>query len=66
MGQASENARQIATEASGEDSASQALLSDYSATPGPAGLRTARTPATQDNVLQVDKLCITSSNYLLF
>ncbi|PIK61648.1 putative cell division cycle 5-like protein-like [Apostichopus japonicus] len=52
MGQASENARQIATEASGEDSASQALLSDYSATPGPAGLRTARTPATQDNVLQ--------------
>lgn len=52
MGQASENARQIAAEASGEDSASQALLSDYSATPGPEGLRTARTPAAQDNVLQ--------------
>ncbi|XP_041462209.1 cell division cycle 5-like protein [Lytechinus variegatus] len=51
LGQASENARQIAEEGA-VNGASDALLSDYTMTPGPANLRTPRTPATHDTVLQ--------------
>lgn len=52
LGQASENARQIAEEGA-VNGASDALLSDYTMTPGTANLRTPRTPATHDTVLQV-------------
>lgn len=55
MGQANELQRQQAEESGMKDGASQALLSEYSATPGLAGLqglRTPRTPAQQDTVLQ--------------
>lgn len=51
LGQASENARQIAEEGA-VNGASDALLSDYTMTPGTANLRTPRTPATHDTVLQ--------------
>ena len=54
VGKASEAVRELAEE--GEDRATDALLSDYSATPatGPQQLRTARTPMAQtDRVLQV-------------
>ena len=53
VGQASEYARQQAEETGAQNGASQALLQDYSLTPSAAHLRTPRTPATQDNVLQV-------------
>ncbi|XP_071957167.1 cell division cycle 5-like protein [Antedon mediterranea] len=49
LGQASEAARQLAEEGGG---ASKTLLSDYSMTPGPGNLRTPKTPAQHDNVLQ--------------
>ncbi|ESO92544.1 hypothetical protein LOTGIDRAFT_190497 [Lottia gigantea] len=53
VGQASEYARQQALEAGPEDAASRGLLQDYSSTtPGSVSLRTARTPSTQDNILQ--------------
>ena len=52
VGKASEAVRELAEE--GEDRATDALLSDYSATPAAASLRTARTPMAQtDRVLQV-------------
>ncbi|XP_071506962.1 cell division cycle 5-like protein [Diadema antillarum] len=51
LGQASENARQIAEEGA-VNGASDTLLSDYNMTPGPGNLRTPRTPATHDTVLQ--------------
>lgn len=51
LGQASENARQIAEDGA-VNGASDALLSDYTMTPGPGNLRTPRTPATHDTVLQ--------------
>lgn len=59
VGQASEFARQQAEE-SGEGGATRALLSDYNAIQTPGGamsLRTPRTPAMQDNVLQVRQFC---------
>lgn len=52
MGQASEYARQQAEEAGMKDGASQALLNDYNITPNVNTLRTPRTPASQDNILQ--------------
>ena len=54
VGQASEVARQQAEEAGIQGGASQALLNDYSSlTPGmSAPLRTPRTPAAQDTILQ--------------
>ena len=52
MGQASEFIRQQAEEAGLKDGASQALLSDYAVTPDLGSLRTPRTPATQDTILQ--------------
>ncbi|KAK3089147.1 hypothetical protein FSP39_001265 [Pinctada imbricata] len=52
VGQASEYARQQAEESGAQNSASQALLQDYNITPGTAHLRTPRTPAVQDNILQ--------------
>ncbi|XP_078700146.1 cell division cycle 5-like protein [Branchiostoma floridae x Branchiostoma belcheri] len=51
LGQASESARMVAEEGAGSE-ASRALLSDYTVTPRPDQLRTPRTPATQDMVLQ--------------
>ncbi|KAK2162342.1 hypothetical protein LSH36_100g06032 [Paralvinella palmiformis] len=51
VGQASEFARQQAEESGIQDSATQALLSDYSITQNVDKLRTPRTPATQDNIL---------------
>ncbi|XP_071113531.1 cell division cycle 5-like protein [Haliotis cracherodii] len=52
VGQASEYARQQAEEASRGDSASRGLLQDYNATPNAVNLRTPRTPAAQDTILQ--------------
>lgn len=53
VGQASDYARQQAEESGAQDGASHALLQDYSITPGASSLRTPRTPALQDNILQV-------------
>ena len=54
VGQASEYARQQAEEAGIPDGASQTLLSDYGGgLTSSHGLRTPRTPAAQDTVLQV-------------
>ncbi|XP_022081761.1 cell division cycle 5-like protein [Acanthaster planci] len=52
LGQASESARQIAEEGGMANGASQALLAEYNVTPGPGSLRTPRTPAQFDTVLQ--------------
>lgn len=52
VGQTSEYARQQAEETGGGNTASQALLQDYNVTPGVGNLRTPRTPAQQDTVLQ--------------
>lgn len=51
VGQASEYAKQQAEETGVENGASQALLQDYNITSS-ANLRTPRTPAVQDNILQ--------------
>ncbi len=54
MGVASEVARQAAEESESGNSASSALLSEYSVTNTMStGLRTPRTPAVQDRILQV-------------
>ena len=53
VGQASEYARQQAEEAGIQNGASQTLLSDYNTLQNVNSLRTPRTPATQDNILQV-------------
>uniref|UniRef100_A0A0B6ZFC9 Uncharacterized protein n=1 Tax=Arion vulgaris TaxID=1028688 RepID=A0A0B6ZFC9_9EUPU len=52
VGQANEYARQQAEDAGREDSASKGLLQEYNATPGNLNLRTPRTPAVQDSILQ--------------
>ncbi|KAK7108189.1 cell division cycle 5-like protein [Littorina saxatilis] len=52
LGQASEFARQQVEEAGREDSSARGLLQDYGATPTVASLRTPRTPATHDAILQ--------------
>ncbi|PVD28210.1 hypothetical protein C0Q70_10797 [Pomacea canaliculata] len=52
LGLASEYARQQVEEAGREDSAAKGLLQDYSSTTNVAGLRTPRTPATHDSILQ--------------
>lgn len=52
LGQASEMARQQVEEAGQEDASSRGLLQDYSATPAMTALRTPRTPATHDSILQ--------------
>ncbi|XP_041352157.1 cell division cycle 5-like protein [Gigantopelta aegis] len=52
VGQASEYARQQAEEAGRVDSASKTLLQDYNTTPNSINLRTPRTPASQDTILQ--------------
>lgn len=55
MGVASEVARQAAEESEGGNSASSTLLSEYSVTNNMStGLRTPRTPAAQDRILQVN------------
>jgi hypothetical protein len=54
VGQTSEYARQQAEESGAGNAASQALLQDYNITQGVANLRTPRTPAQQDTVLQVN------------
>ena len=53
VGQANEFARQQVEDSGREDSASRGLLQDYNLTPGNVNLRTPRTPAAQDNILQV-------------
>ena len=56
VGQASEFARQQAEESGEQGGATQGLLSDYNTLQTPGGianLRTPRTPAIQDTVLQV-------------
>ena len=57
VGQASEYARLQAEETGDREGVSQALLSQYSFT-GADQLRTPRTPAVQDTILQVDLLII--------
>ncbi|XP_063040547.1 cell division cycle 5-like protein [Engraulis encrasicolus] len=52
LGQASEIARQTAEESGITNSASSALLSEYNVTNNAMALRTPRTPATQDKILQ--------------
>jgi len=52
VGQANEFARQQVEDSGREDSASRGLLQDYNLTPGNVNLRTPRTPAAQDNILQ--------------
>uniref|UniRef100_A0A8C4R7W6 CDC5 cell division cycle 5-like (S. pombe) n=1 Tax=Eptatretus burgeri TaxID=7764 RepID=A0A8C4R7W6_EPTBU len=52
LGQASEGARLAAEEAGNTGGASSSLLANYSVTPASAGLRTPRTPAAQDRILQ--------------
>ncbi|GAB1598639.1 cell division cycle 5-like protein [Argonauta hians] len=52
IGQASEYARQQAEEGGIKDGASSALLQDYNLTPQAGNLRTPRTPASEDTVLQ--------------
>ena len=54
LGQASESARQIAEDGGIANGPSQGLLAEYNVTPGPANLRTPRTPAQHDTVLQVN------------
>ena len=54
VGQQSEFARQAAQEAGALDTPTSGLLSDYALTQnGVDKLRTPRTPATQDTILQV-------------
>lgn len=53
LGQASEIARQTAEESGITNSASSALLSEYNLTNSSMALRTPRTPAAQDKILQV-------------
>ena len=53
LGQATQYARQQAEEGGEEGGATAGLLSDYDVTPGLQGLRTPRTPAIQDTILQV-------------
>lgn len=54
MGVASEVARQAVEECESGNSASSALLSEYTVTNNmTSGLRTPRTPAAQDRILQV-------------
>ena len=57
LGQASEFARQQVEEAGHEDSSARGLLQDYGANPTMATLRTPRTPATHDAILQVMLCC---------
>lgn len=52
LGQASEIARQTAEESGITNSASSALLSEYNLTNSSMALRTPRTPASQDKILQ--------------
>jgi len=52
LGQASEIARQTAEESGITNSASSALLSEYNVTNNAMALRTPRTPAVQDKILQ--------------
>ncbi|XP_028855826.1 cell division cycle 5-like protein [Denticeps clupeoides] len=52
MGQASEIARQTAEESGITNSASSALLSEYNVTNNTMALRTPKTPAAQDKILQ--------------
>lgn len=52
IGNASEIARQTAEESGIMNSASSALLSEYSVTNNSIGLRTPKTPAAQDRILQ--------------
>ena len=52
VGVASEAARQAAEESESGNSASSALLSEYNLTNN-QGLRTPRTPAAQDKIMQV-------------
>lgn len=60
MGVASEVARQAAEESEGGNSASSTLLSEYSVTNNMStGLRTPRTPAAQDRILQVNHRAFT-------
>lgn len=53
VGQASEIARQTAEESGITNSASSTLLSEYSVTNSSIALRTPKTPAAQDRILQV-------------
>lgn len=53
VGQASEIARQTAEESGITNSASSTLLSEYNVTNNSIALRTPRTPASQDRILQV-------------
>ena len=53
VGQAGEMARQQAEGAGIQDGPTQELLNDYTSTHNHANLRTPRTPALEDNVLQV-------------
>lgn len=53
LGQASEYARQQAEDTGVKEGATQSLLNEYSVTQNVDKLRTPRTPAQQDTILQV-------------
>lgn len=57
VGQASEIARQTAEESGITNSASSTLLSEYNVTNNSIALRTPKTPAAQDRILQVEYKC---------
>lgn len=57
VGQASEIARQTAEESGITNSASSTLLSEYNVTNNSIALRTPKTPAAQDRILQVQYKC---------
>lgn len=67
LGVASEVARQAAEESESANSASSTLLSEYSVTNTMAtGLRTPRTPAAQDRIMQVIKTLKSKMSHICF
>ncbi|KAL0169552.1 hypothetical protein M9458_034148, partial [Cirrhinus mrigala] len=66
LGQASEIARQTAEESGITNSASSALLSEYNVTNNSMALRTPKTPAAQDKILQVWSSFTDFSNWLFY
>lgn len=66
LGQASEIARQTAEESGITNSASSALLSEYNVTNNSMALRTPKTPAAQDKILQVWSSFTNFSNWLFY
>ncbi|PKU30317.1 hypothetical protein llap_19379 [Limosa lapponica baueri] len=65
VGQASEIARQTAEESGITNSASSTLLSEYNVTNNSIALRTPKTPAAQDRILQLNGIQSYQKHYIL-